>query len=409
MGSMKDLHNRLRVGRLENGFLIFLWLDFCSNHGTNCIYETENVTMSSLEAQFCTALETMTKSIADTRATVRKLQEKKGSDDLEMADGISLLSLKHQVMLTYLHGLALLSAHRVLGHSLTERNPPAAPFSDPARQSRGSAPGDIVDMLMEGRLVLEKTKTLEARMKYQIDKLVRAAQQTSTTQDIQDPLSFRPNPENFVQAEEKVESDGELSEGDGVYRPPRVAPMPYNEADDSKKTKRSRAPAALTALEYQNPNDPYMESTSGLGGAGKGAMAATSARARELARMTEYEESHMTRLVMSKKEAKRRRQDEENLALGGSALGTQYGRGRARGAGFADEFGDLLRAREGKNNLRDDYEELRARSKKKTAFERSKAREIPDNIQMDGDERPRKRTKFHQELKKAKRADRQRR
>ena len=184
--------------------------------------------------------------------------------------------------------------------------------------------------------------------------------------------------------------------------------MPYNEVEDSKKKKRTRAPAALTALEYQALGDPFMESTSGLGGAGKGAMAATSARSRELARMAEYEESHMTRLVMSKKDAKRRRQDEENLALGGSALGTQYGRGRARGAGFADEFGDLLRAREGRSNHRDDYDELRARSQKKTAFERSKAREMPDNIQGDGDERPRKRTKFHQELKKAKKANRPR-
>ena len=84
-------------------------------------------------------------------------------------------------MLTYLHGLTLLSAHRVLGHSLADRAAPAAPFNDPDRQSRGSAPGDIVDVLMEGRLVLEKTKTLEARMKYQIDKLVRAAQQPSSS------------------------------------------------------------------------------------------------------------------------------------------------------------------------------------------------------------------------------------
>ena len=200
-------------------------------------------------------------------------------------------------------------------------------------------------------------------------------------------------------------AQSEEAQDDNIYHPPKVAPMPYNESGGKEK-RRARVPTALSSLAYQTGSDPHLESTSGLGGAGNKGLTSTSARARELARMTEYEESNMTRLVLSKKEAKRRRLDEENVALGGTGLGSHSGRGRARGAGLADEFADLLRAREPRAGMVDDYEELRARSKKKDAFERSKAREMPDREEEVDEGRPRKRTKFHQEVKKSKKRQR---
>jgi U3 small nucleolar ribonucleoprotein protein LCP5 len=181
--------------------------------------------------------------------------------------------------------------------------------------------------------------------------------------------------------------------------------MPYNETS-TKERRKARAPATLSSLAYLDPSAPHQESISGLGGASKRGVISTSSRARELARMTEYEESNMMRLVLSKKEAKRRKQDEENIALGGSGLGSTVGRGRARGAGLADEFGDLLRERERPRGMGDGYEELRARGKKKSAFERSKAREMPTRDHDEEGERPRKRSRFHQEIKKSKKRQR---
>ena len=84
-------------------------------------------------------------------------------------------------MLSYLHSLTLLGAHRVLGHSLKNREPPTAKFSDPNRQTRGADAGDIVDALVQDRLVLEKIKGMEGRMKYQIDKLLRMADEEVKT------------------------------------------------------------------------------------------------------------------------------------------------------------------------------------------------------------------------------------
>ena len=69
----------------------------------------------------------------------------------------------------------LLTARRVIGHSLAERSPPQAPFSAKDRAARGDGAGDRVDATIEARVVLEKVKVLEGRMKYQIDKLVRIA------------------------------------------------------------------------------------------------------------------------------------------------------------------------------------------------------------------------------------------
>jgi len=95
--------------------------------------------------------------------------------DFDFKDGVSLLSLKHQLLLSYMQSLVLLHCHRVLGHSLTTRSLPSGSFSSPERGKRGANAGDLVDSMIEGRIVLEKIKLLESKMRYQIEKLVHLA------------------------------------------------------------------------------------------------------------------------------------------------------------------------------------------------------------------------------------------
>jgi U3 small nucleolar ribonucleoprotein protein LCP5 len=80
-------------------------------------------------------------------------------------------------MLSYLSSLTLLSASRAMGASLSDRTPVSSlsSFSDTQRETRGDGAGDLVDAMVEGRVVLEKIKALEGRMRYQIEKLVRLA------------------------------------------------------------------------------------------------------------------------------------------------------------------------------------------------------------------------------------------
>ena len=196
---------------------------------------------------------------------------------------------------------------------------------------------------------------------------------------------------------------GGEDQNSGIYRPPKVAFMPYTETTSKDKKRRDRMPAALNNLAYVDPNNPHVESTSGLGGGGPRGSGLVSARARELARMTEFEEENMTRLVMNKREAKRRKMDEATIALGGSASMAHGSRSRARGSGLADEFGDLIRSRDKPSQFAgaDGYEELRVRAKKKGAFERSKVRRNADADTEDAvelGERPAKRTRFEHEV-----------
>lgn len=343
----------------------------------------------------CSALDEMTTSMASVRELMQSLRDKQASSDaVNTANGISLLSWKHHLMLSYIQSLVLLCARRTVGDSMEDRTPPSNPFSTTDRSSRGSGIGDLVDSMIEGRVVLEKIKVMESRMRYQIEKLVRLAEESSKAVT-EDPLAFRPNPQNFVNNEqsdgESGEDADEKSREDGIYRPPKLVPMPYVETSSDKRSKRQPIPKTLSSLIHQDPSRPHMESTSGLGFT----PALASDRAREIQRMTEFEEDNFTRLMMKKKDARRRKRDEEDLALGGS--GTS--RGRRRGRGLEDEFGDILHSvsRTKTGSVGDGYEELRQRGKKSDALARSRMR-TRDDVESDGEHVPQaKRTRFERE------------
>ncbi|KIJ44197.1 hypothetical protein M422DRAFT_47316 [Sphaerobolus stellatus SS14] len=338
---------------------------------------------------FQNVVQEMTRSITNTRSAIQSLVN---DSDIDIKDGISLLSLKHQLVLSYAQSLTLLAAHRLVGHSLKSRTRPPEPFMASQRSVRGSEGGDLVDTVIEDRLVLDKVKQLESKMRYQIEKLVRLAEEDAAKADIDVVNAFRPNPENLADnaQSDSEDEDEKVEEADrgGVYRPPKLAPMPYTET--KTKTKRKAAvPAGLAALAHLDGHNPHAESTSGLGAAPSMA----SSRAKELASITQYEEENMTRLMMTKKESRRRIRDEADIALGGTGLS----KGRRRGAGLEDEFGDILRAVDRGRDLKEDgYEALRAKGKKQDAFTRSRGRERDTD---DEGGRPKKKGRFQTAVK----------
>ena len=319
-------------------------------------------------------------------------------------------------MLFYLQSLVLLVARRAAGDTLEDRTPPSLPFSAPDRDARGAGLGDLVDSMIEGRVVLEKIKVLESRIRYQIEKLVRIADDASKNvadgkshsltriqcsltalSFTQDPLAFRPNPQNLVNndqasnAASDEDDNDEADNRDGIYKPPKLAPMPYTENAGDKRSKRQPIPKTLSSLLHQDPSRPHIESSSGLG-----AMPAlASDRAREIQRMTEFEEENFTRLVMKKKDARRRVRDEADLALGG----TGSSHGRRRGRGLEDEFEDVLRSvgRTRAGAIGDGYEELRQKGKKADALSRSRMRVRDDMADGEDDVRQVKRSRFQKE------------
>lgn len=170
--------------------------------------------------------------------------------------------------------------------------------------------------------------------------------------------------------------------------------MPYTEPK-LKKDRRTHVSAILHTLIHADPSKPHIETTSGLGNTA----ALTSKRARELQEMAEWEETNMTRLVMKKKDSKRRAQDEADLALGG------IGASGRKGGGLVDEFDGVLKSvsrdRSGING--DGYEELRQRGKKADVLSRAKARKRDEVSADEGDApRKRKRSRFEKAVKASK-------
>ncbi|TIC01055.1 hypothetical protein E3Q17_01997 [Wallemia mellicola] len=205
-----------------------------------------------------------------------------------------------------------------------------------------------------------------------IDKLVSAASGAQEEQDSVDPLAFKPNPSALLNKNAKDDNGNENDEeeNDGVYRPPKLAAVPYTDPEKTKKDKKKVIPAAILP-ELVGGNEVTMQSSSGLADVPS---KLSSRRARELQHMQDYEEENFTRLVQNRKDANRRLRDEADIALGGS--GVMRGR---RVGGLDGEFDDVLRAvdsrpSKSKNGRAGIYDELDKLSKKSSALDKASAK-----------------------------------
>ncbi|KAI8597226.1 hypothetical protein EDD21DRAFT_311086 [Dissophora ornata] len=188
-------------------------------------------------------LSTMLKEIeTKLKPTIEKLQTK----EIDTSKGLSFLEVKYHILLEYITNLSLVMYRKLNGQSVQEH---------PALIS-----------LIEQRIILEKMKPVEQKLKYQIDKLVRAAVVGRQEGEAQmaaggkslvcaDPLAFKPNPKNLVldntgnddgdAQDEDQEEDGEKSSA-GLYRAPKMAPVHFEE-DSSAVAKRLKYQARLQA------------------------------------------------------------------------------------------------------------------------------------------------------------------
>ena len=381
-----------------------------------------------------TALTTSVKAFEkDVSASVARDQT---DNPFAYPDGISLLTIKNDAMLDYLHHVVAVCISKISGRSLAG----SSSSSSSSSSSNADGPADLVQNLVKLRLMLEKLRPLENRLKSQVDKLLRAAadadkdillgrtQPAKATKSMangdrsedqgeqddgsDDDLAFRPNPSAFMQDKARTRalkqpksngtrrksdrdssSDSDSDDDGGktaVYRPPKLVPMSYDpDARTNKNDPRfadmassiTRNSALLSDLTAGMSSNPYEASSAGVGVGGRGRLASNnSARANALARMEEFEEENFTRLVMSKKDARKRRRDEADVALGGAGLSSGRDGRRRIGGGMEEEFGDLLRGAglDGRNSKKarkaqHAYDALRASSKAGSALHRSKS------------------------------------
>lgn len=110
----------------------------------------------SQNTQVYSAISTSSKQVSEL--IQHALDRLSSTSELCYTGGISLLTIKNDLMLSYVHDLVLLSISKLSGHSLTEQD------------------DQIAKELVKIRVVLEKLRFLEGKLRYQIEKLVRKAE-----------------------------------------------------------------------------------------------------------------------------------------------------------------------------------------------------------------------------------------
>ncbi|XP_072777467.1 neuroguidin isoform X1 [Taeniopygia guttata] len=186
-------------------------------------------------AEAVALLETLRAQAAEVAAHGRELLRRVRGGRLETKEGLSLLELRPQLLLTYLQDLTLLSGSKARGGSL-------------------GLQGATLGRLLETRVVLEKLRPLEQRLRHLLEKLLRAA--AAGGRGAEDPLSFRPAPSNMAAQDEDDDDEGR---GGGAkapglgggrrYVPPRLVPVACDPPEEPEQRSRLRARRrALTSL-----------------------------------------------------------------------------------------------------------------------------------------------------------------
>ncbi|KAH7410318.1 Sas10/Utp3/C1D family-domain-containing protein [Phaeosphaeria sp. MPI-PUGE-AT-0046c] len=263
-------------------------------------------------------------------------------DILPPKEGISLLDVKNDLLLSYLQNLVFLILLKLRARS----------NESAVQEEIGLQPHDeVVQKLVELRVYLEKgVRPLENRLKYNIDKIIRTADDatrklaqpaakkkfkksmanggaesdasdaetdgSAQTEDDEDEMTY--GPRGIAMARAKAESAQEKSKEaakDGIYRPPKITPMamPTTEGREARRERRPGNSATLdefiaTELSSAPIAEPSIGSTITHGGR----HTKSEKERREENERREYEEANFTRLApLSKKEQKKRGRGQE--------------------------------------------------------------------------------------------------
>lgn len=212
------------------------------------------------------------------------------------ADGISLLDVKNEILLSYLQNLVFLVILKLRDASNSpEINGANNGITEDQVGGAGKdLQGEVIKKLVELRTYLEKgVRPLENKLRYQIDKVLKAADDDArriasgaaeaekkssssngiTKMDIGsddesasgidsdadlvkttasvDELSYRPNPAAFVRpASSSRPATTTNKSSDGVYKPPRITPtaLPTTNSKDSRSNTTTRGPKSSATL-----------------------------------------------------------------------------------------------------------------------------------------------------------------
>ena len=295
-------------------------------------------------------LESLTSSVAAAAQVVPE------DIDTPTENGISLFDVKNELLLSYLQNLVFIIILKL--RSLA------------TNQSEGSANDDLsvlndeaVKKLVELRLYLEKgVKPLEARLKYQIDKVIRASDDavratkpkppgshmhvnkqrrrqiegaddfssdaneadgagTSGSEADMDELALRPNPAGLLKAAAQSQHAAAESraDDDGIYRPPRINPvaMPTTERKEARDRRPEKSAILNEFITDEYSTAPAMEASIGSTITAGGRRTKSHREREEEAEKQSYEESNFMRLPKQGKQERANKNARSASSFGG--------------------------------------------------------------------------------------------
>lgn len=209
----------------------------------------------------------------------------------EKKEGISFLDMKNRVLASYTSNLGYLMLKKCHGKGL-----------------EGEA---AVDRLVENRTVLEKIRSIDQKLRYQVDKLVNIAENGAV--DANDPLRYKPNPGGLISKLDEDEEAGEDAEETGKpgadlkYKPAMNVPQYYSEQgreDRAAEEEGRRKKKALSRSIMDSIKEQYLDAPEEV------YHKADTMRAKfieEEKERTRLEEEHFIRLPVTKEDRMRRK------------------------------------------------------------------------------------------------------
>ena len=290
-------------------------------------------------------LETLVQSISSALEAARD----KVPSVLPPKDGISLLDVKNELFLSYLQNLVFLILLKI-------RNSQSGSEEENDREFDGS----VIKKLHELSVFIDKgVLSLEKDLKYQIDKVVRAAEDAKIAADRAakadkkvtqekgiseedsdeekdsdadseevgvktlraseiDDLQYRPNPSSLIRPSAGAEADSKKSE-DGVYKPPRIqaTSMPTTERREKEARKPNKSATLDEFVSTELSTAPFAEPSIGSGIVEGGRRSRSEKEKRDEKERREYEERNYVRLPKESKKERAKTGGRKDAGYGG--------------------------------------------------------------------------------------------
>lgn len=346
-------------------------------------------------------LDTLTSSLTSAHEATPKLASLAGG---ATPDGVSLLDVKNELLLSYLQNLVfliLLKIRRARQQGQKDRE------DDDNDDDDKNLSDTVVEKLVELRLYLENgVRPLEEKLRFQLDKILRAADDAdrsaemtkqqqqadadaasdsdSGSDDEEDNAMAKPAPSfahnpafkqagvalNFRAPSKNMAGMAAAAAPDadrtGVYRAPKINPTTMPTTDAFREARRARAPLkSATMDEYireEMSAAPTAQPSVGTNVEKFGRSVKTAKQRDEEARRRDYEESNFVRLPQESKADRAKR----NKAEGGArANKMQFGGEDWHDLGEGAARIDRLTARKGGRGAGGSTKELLDRSRKR--------------------------------------------